>query len=163
MPLIIKANNISSAGTGIFLNDDEQILKFDSAQPYFLIEKGSDETSFNGSVQDRTIIWQNIISQKGNNFNTTTGKFTAPVTGVYMFHCSILATVTHDQTWWVINGSRERSAGMTANTGGQNGGMFDVIRLSANDTIGVHPYLGSATGTITANFHHTYWRGCLLG
>jgi hypothetical protein len=124
-----------------------------------------DQTGYNAESQgDVVVIYNNASSNVGSHYNTSTGKFTAPVAGVYVFYASAYAASQgFSQSWLVINGSRGSYtdwAGLSSNF--QQG--FWMVNLAANDTVGYHPYAGGATNvTITASVHHTYFRGYLLG
>jgi hypothetical protein len=165
MPLILSGTNgISTNGSSHALSINSSGIVTKPNQPQFLVNLSAPQTGFTGGGSG-VVLFNNAIYNVSGSFNTSTGRFTAPITGWYAFSASIYST-THnqDQTWWSINGNRERSAGMTASTGGQSGGIFDVIRLTANDTIGIIPYFGSNSGvTIGSNVEHTYWRGILIG
>lgn len=42
-------------------------------------------THSNGTSTTGTIVWTNVVFNTGNNYNTSNGRFTAPVAGVYYF------------------------------------------------------------------------------
>lgn len=50
-------------------------------QPFFSAYK----TSGASNTAGQTIIWNTAINNIGNHYNTSTGRFTAPVAGVYLF------------------------------------------------------------------------------
>jgi hypothetical protein len=43
-------------------------------------------TSTNSTTQGNDIVWNNVDYQVGSNYNSSNGRFTAPVTGYYQFH-----------------------------------------------------------------------------
>ncbi|NDC36662.1 MAG: hypothetical protein EBZ48_01270 [Proteobacteria bacterium] len=101
----------------------------------------------------------------GSNFSTSTGKFTAPVTGTYSFSAAAYSAVNNfSQAWLVVNGSRANGTDWAFSVNANFTWGSWVLYLSANDTVGFHPYNGSVTsGTITTNVYHTWFRGCLIG
>ena len=165
MPLILSGTNgISTNGSSHALSINSSGIVTKPNQPQFLARMSVSQTGFTGGGSG--VVLFNIVDYNvSGGFSTSTGRFTAPITGWYAFSASIMSsTHNQDQVWWSINGNRERSAGMTAGTGGQSGGIFDVIRLVANDTIGIIPYFGGNSGvTISASYEHCYWRGILIG
>lgn len=169
MPLVLSGTNgISTNGSTTAITVDTSGRITYPNQTRFLVNRSGSQTGFDGSTYTTVVLWNNAIYNIGNNFNTTTGLFTAPVTGFYGFAFSVYSadSTSQDQTWWVINGARGRSPALTAaiGSGTQSGGGFDVIRLIAGDTVGIHPYMGNASGkTITDNYEHTWWRGVFLG
>jgi len=168
MPLIISGTDgLSTAGTAAIQGDSAGRTRYPN-QVRFLVNRTSDQ-SYDSTGASTVVIWNNAIYNTGNHYNTSTGLLTIPVTGFYGFSFSVYSanSTTQDQCWYIINGGRGRSPALTGRTlggGTQSGGGFDVIRLTAGDTIGIHPYMGFAgTRTITANTEHTWWRGVFLG
>lgn len=89
------------------------------------------------------IVFDNIIDQTGNNYNASTGIFTAPVAGwYYVSHCTILFNMgAATYTWLYKNGSSYGTTSLgsygsfTGSYAGQAGGL--MVKASVNDTLGV--------------------------
>jgi hypothetical protein len=89
----------------------------------------------------------------GNNFSTSTDRFTAPVTGKYEFHWSYgcnLSSNTVYRTYLWINGSR-RDDTQLRNDNSKTGGAYSwgsravILSLSANDYVELRASSDNAT------------------
>lgn len=136
-------------------------------QPFFFAVKGTNQTGYNAtSTGDVVVIYDTATTNTGNHYNTSTGKFTAPIAGNYIFYASAYsAATTFVQCWLVVNGSRGAYGTDWMNSAASNMAHgFWLIKLAANDTVGFHPYNSTATSaTIATNPEHVHFRGYLLG
>jgi hypothetical protein len=129
-------------------------------QPAFCVTSPSNGTS--NAVQTFT----NVLLNKGSHYSTSTGKFTAPVTGTYLFNWHILSNGNQGYHYGYLekNGNvyvyaqQYNSTGVT--TGSTTGGSA-IVSLSANDTIGYYHYGGSYTPAYNGNY--SVFSGLLLG
>lgn len=129
-------------------------------QPRFYATR-SGSGSYNNASQGTPMIYNNVIQNVGSHYNGSTGLFTAPVGGNYVFECGIYASGTMYQLWPVINGGRGGSFFLTAGSGNICGGTSQY--LNAGDTFGVASWSDGATITLYENNFHTFFRGSLVG
>ena len=136
-----------------------------------------DAYDFTPRVGTGSIVWTNTRFNTGNHFNTSTGLFTAPVTGVYSFNFSILMkageTVSYQRILFNINASRNTDFfdSLVGGSTGASGGAFEgyyyitltgakTMKLNANDSVGLWSDSPNDTWT-SGNFGH--FSGHLIG
>lgn len=135
-------------------------------QIFFEVYRSGAQTGYNAvNNYAHVVIYNSSQNNIGGHYNTSTGFFTAPITGVYYFLATAYTAFTCGQAWFSNSGGgRIQGTDMVMDGMGQFPAAWTVIKLSANDTIGFHPYSSNTTsGTINANANHTYFRGYLLG
>jgi hypothetical protein len=138
-----------------------------SAQPRFLANRSGNQTGYNStSTGDVVVIYNATTQNVGSHFSTSTGKFTAPVAGMYIFQGTVYseASTAFTQAWLVVNGARADYIDQKySSTGSDIFNTTFLIYLNANDTVGYHPYNNSNTNqTINANANHTWFKGYLI-
>ncbi|XP_061185099.1 heavy metal-binding protein HIP-like [Saccostrea echinata] len=85
------------------------------------------------------IIFYDVISNEGGAYNASTGVFTAPVDGVYVFSCFILTDRTTFYAYLEVNGSRKIN--VLGNTGPsrydilESAGNLDILHLQQGDRV----------------------------
>ena len=135
---------------------------------HILVDRSSNQTGYNASNISDNIIWNRVQSgssstNASNYFDTSTGLFTAPVTGLYLFHVSVNCSYAVQGAWLNINGSRPNFANFYPN-GAQSADAMITYKVTAGHTVGVKWYYNCITnGTINSNSLHTWWRIVLLG
>ena len=109
-----------------------------------------------------------VLFDIGGNFSTSTGLFTAPVDGIYMFTGvwgtnSMTNTMTYASWEFTINGTRTNTFwhghdldGSASYHGHANTGVY---QLSANDTVGIFSEISQSV-TINGNAGMTYSNFC---
>jgi len=113
------------------------------------------------------IIFDTIASHNtGNNFNTTNGRFTAPVTGVYLFSISMwVQAASNPQIILRVNNAEQRFATdvtLLASSGASgNQGYAVIIKLTANDYVEPFTRIDNAGGDLYGR--HSHFSGHLLG
>ena len=136
------------------------------SQPAFFAHiVGTDTTVNNGTI----IVWNSTRFNRGNHYSTSTGKFTAPVAGVYCFQAQI----------WGKNGSLHSRARFYKNGGArsQNGyhsasvsnsvdhayEMTLIEDMQVGDTMDIRPdYYNLTFYAGNANEAHSYFTGFLV-
>ena len=167
---------LASGSTGISTyqfrtGNNTERMRIDSAgrftlsyQPFFYAYLNVAQTGYNPqSTGDAPVIYNATTTNTGSHYNTSTGKFTAPVAGNYIFYASAYSVgTTFSQNWLVVNGSRIIGTDWVHSSSNMSTGFW-LIKLAANDTVGFHAYNGAvSSATIATNPEHTYFKGYLL-
>ena len=127
------------------------------AQPGFMQKEQPNVSAGNkvvGGVTDHN---------NGNHFNTSTGVFTAPIAGRYLFTAGILTNAANSRMEIFVrkNGSNSIAGNEVTGSGSNYGSptVTIIYSLAANDTVDL--YLSS--GTMYSGHPSNYFSGCLLG
>ncbi len=137
---------------------------------HILVNRNGDQTGYTATGTTGAIIWNRVITSQSspnaaNHFNTSTGIFTAPVTGYYYFQATVHANFTVQESWLIINGSRQNYSNVqTIRTGTSPASIVITYKLTAGDEVGLKWYENGGTNRIIyANDLITWWRIVLLG
>ena len=145
-------------------------------QPHFIAYTNSAFNYTGGSGYDIIDSFTTSLNQ-GNHFNTSSGRFTAPVTGTYFFGFQLLLSNVNSgddsiHISFYKNGSNDvytniRAPGSSANNAVGYGAYLpvighNVVRLSANDVYDIRLNSSGDMNVYTSQSWSRYW-GYLLG
>lgn len=129
-------------------------------QPMFFAGK-NDSSAFGASQ----VITYNVVETNiGNHYNASTGVFTAPIAGLYLFNVVVTSQSGVDDIGCKlqVNGSDKANFGTqtSVQVGQEIAGSFSrLIKLAANDAVRVY-----TDRALRADFTYTnYFNGCLVG
>ena len=109
-----------SSGTSLFEMTDDGLRTL-PLQPAFEAFLSADINNATGNTILATVVWDSIRFDKHSDFNTGTGTFTAPITGIYNFNCSVrlegLISATNVNCFGLITTSNEAYETMFAEPG----------------------------------------------
>ena len=128
-----------------------------SSQPAFFASKTSNTTNATGDGTIYTVIFDTIVKNQGSGYNNSTGIFTAPVTGIYVFTTSLLLeniAVASNIAVLAFAGSVYNSRFLTLgispaiyNSFGGSGSF--IVPMTSGDTMSVTAALFGGTKTTT--------------
>ena len=164
---LLVRGGANNSGAGTFIVQDyggNEDFKVDGIgrvtmpnQPYFYAGGTS-----NGTITDGTIPFNSAAHNVGNHYNTSNYTFTAPITGKYLFTCSVLnypSTQSAGEIYFSVNGGGYSPLARWFTITQQESLTLSAIKLlSANDTIKV---IGTLDYYVTSG--HGHFAGMLLG
>ena len=122
-----------------------------------------------GTVPDNAnqrIVFNSTLTNVGNHYNTSTGYFTAPTVGTYLF--SFFGMNNNGLAWYnfrknnsIIN--PQHGTYQTNGTDWSSVGMTIVIVLAANDTMAVYTGNSNSVGMYGQGNNHNGFCGYMLG
>ena len=128
-------------------------------QPYFIASAGSNRDN----VTDQVLVFSSAVRNNGSHYDTSNSRFTAPVTGAYIFGGTPAYQETSDTMSIQIrkNGSTvfevERVVAGSMNQHSAFG-FSTMLYLSATDYVDLH-----VSGQCHQNGSYSHWFGYLLG
>lgn len=160
-----------SSGTTHFKIDETNTCTTKPLQPCFLAYKSADSTNVTGDGTAYTVIFNTERFDIGSNYNTTTGVFTAPVTGKYLIGCQVgssnmTAAMTYINARIIASSGNKVGQKLHDNAVTQNGiNAWAIINMDASDTAQVDFFIFNGTKTATVNGNTsttTYFYGVLI-
>ena len=162
----VSTNNGSGLQQNLQIDHDGNVTKPNSF--HILVDRNGNQTGYNACDMTSVILWNRVQSSHSstgaaNYFNTSNGLFTAPKTGLYLFHVAVNCSYAVQGAWLNINGSRPSFANFYPN-GANSADAMITYKVTEGHTVGVKWYYNCITnGTINSNTLHTWWRIILLG
>ena len=150
----------SSSNTAIVVDSSNRVTT--PSRPAFDVAlDGSNYTTAN------PVIFDEVYHNVGSHYSTTTGRFTCPVAGMYLFYTShirnggtAVSRRRFNKNGSATKGSRhQRLTESSISTYGDNGTFFITIECAAGDYITVDQYVGSVYGSR----EYDYFGGYLIG
>lgn len=132
---------------------------------FFAYATGGDTTTADNTI----IIFGATAHNTGGHYSTSTGRFTAPVTGVYAFHAQIWAKngTGYSRAIFTVAGTQVTQNGFhpgtVSNSNDHSFQMSMVRSVSAGDAVDVRVNLGPLTYYGGGAQSHTYFTGYLIG
>ena len=93
----VNTSTLQASGNVSFLGDI-----FQPNRVSFLAHRLNTNETYSGGA---TMIYNNIISNNGNGYSSTTGIFTAPLSGTYLFGCSFYSFNENHEVQFVVGSS----------------------------------------------------------
>ena len=143
--------NIGSSGNdaNLEVNGQLTVLK----QPSFLVNGSPTLTS--GDIHS----FSNILHNVGSHYVNSTGRFTAPVAGRYLFTAGIWAQASSNNWMQIrINNAGDWAGFHVHNTSASSGSVSVVLSMAANDYASINCYY-NVQGSTPRN----YFSGILIG
>jgi hypothetical protein len=128
-----------------------------TAQPRFLATRSGNLSFTGGNV----LVFNATSYNVGSHYSTSTGLFTTPISGNYIFSASVYQSGGIYQLWFIINGNRERTFAFTGSADSILTGS-NVVYLTAGDTVGVTSWSNAEARTLYQDSNHTFFRGALI-
>ena len=164
MASIIKVNTIQDATnstTAMSIDSSGRVTT--SARPAFSVFNTSSVT-ISGLT---ALVFDTATFNIGSHLELSTGKFTAPVTGIYLFCFKTMlynmGTGEYFDFYPYINGSQKQRFELTGNGGGHT--QFDyseLVQLNANDVFRLYGN-DRTTGSYAMYTNENRFTGCLIG
>lgn len=137
-------------------------------QPSFCASRSVDQARTENST-DADLIYDQVIHNIGGHYNSSNGRFTAPVSGAYMFSIGArLDGIGATYTWLRLdkNGTRQSDDGFPNCLTQQTGNYFTInasgcVYLNADDYVSVSVYV---SGDASWEFENaSFFSGHLIG
>lgn len=162
---------IGNDNTGLFrvLNNGSDKLKIDSsgrvtmpAQPSFSVSRNG------GDVSSGTYVFAHTYHNTGNHYSTTTGRFTAPISGLFFFSTNMMSSnaTTYNNAYYEITKNGSGIQRVYSSNGGSVHHRWNwsgVIYLNANDYITVDNPGASSLVLYGSSIEYTAFTGFLVG
>lgn len=138
-------------------------------QPFFTARQPANQSS-TGGTGFYFHNYSDVIQNVGGHFNTSTGRFTAPITGVYLFRAVAMGTDPAEGSphcGFSINGNANTGGGSYPNNtmwehpngAGHKTDTMHIIKLNANDNI----RFIQLSSVALSQTDRTFFMGYLLG
>jgi hypothetical protein len=171
---VISAN--ASLGTANILRATTAGEITNPLQPAFFATISADIVDVTGDGTQYNILWNTEALDQNSDFDTTTGTFTAPVTGVYAFQtCITLAQIGAGHTALILRfiatGFQYRNVNMNpvpiANGGSLSQTISGIFKMTAGDTMNTQVIVSNSTKTVdiswgSASSVQSWFSGVLL-
>lgn len=130
------------------------------ARPAFMARRTSNQSS-------GIVIFDTAMINQGSHYNTSDGKFTAPIAGLYTFSSVVLSRLGGTDNYFTlevfINGASYAEMQGYSYLGNDFSGAIQVLAdLSANDYVQVN-FTRDVYGASSATSNFTHFSGYLLG
>ena len=163
---ITGISNASDA-SAIRMSIDSAGVVSKPVQPSFWISDTA-ASGYNTIADGGTIVFSAVKHNVGSHYSTSTGRFTAPVAGTYLFSATTYGDKTGGLRWTIRkNGSQYASGGGNNDCvpHGFQDGVFTsictvVLQLAANDYVSCMTRVGFSVSVYGG---HSYFSGVLVG
>ena len=154
---------------GIIIDGSGIVTK--PSQPTFMAY-GNGNTSID--ITGTYLIYPSVHVNRGSHYNSSTGIFTAPVAGIYLFSWSAIGGTDNDvyrfylrinNTTFINDYQLRLDTGATGSEYAANGNRVVVVNLSASDTVRIWFTCGSGTmhGINSTDTPYHNFMGYLIG
>ena len=166
MSSVLKVDEIqNTAGTSALTIDSNGVVTTPStSRPAFHVQLSS---SINSTVAAAGVVFDEASLNQGSHYSTSTGRFTAPVAGLYWFSVRCLTDMDGTDGYAAINITKNGSVYARDQTysledNDHSGGTSLVMYLAANDYIAVTANRG-LYGASGGSANYTHFSGYLIG
>ena len=164
----LYSNNGYSSEIGLIVQPDGQVTK--PLQFHIEVQRTNDQTGYVANANFGTpMIFNDVVRTRGTTnsaLNTSTGKITVPVDGVYYLEGSVFTSTGNylSQAWFTEGTSRMTYSDWTEHQDTNQVQASGMHYLSANTEVGFHPYGTTSTSlTLGDSIYHTWFRVTLIG
>jgi hypothetical protein len=154
------ASLVTAAGTALSADSSGRVTM--SSQPCFLATRTAGNVTTNGT----TVVFNSVQFNTGSNYNSSNGRFTAPIAGNYLFALSAITGLGSGDQSYLNLYKNNAFYGISIYSGGQttyykNLSSSFILNLAAND------YIELVAGTNTNLYAsgdggNPRFSGCLL-